>query len=94
MGPCELAQRRTVFLPHIPAGALQRLQAAGVKTLEFPEPVWDAMGSASAEVLDSYMDDELYAQIRGSVNESMKASSGWLVKSEGIYRSHRDRILG
>ncbi len=74
--------------------ALQRLQAAGVKTLEFPEPVWDAMGSASAEVLDSYMDDELYAQIRGSVNESMKASSGWLVKSEGIYRSHRDRILG
>lgn len=74
--------------------ALQRLQAAGVKTMEFPEPVWDAMGSASAEVLDSYMDDELYAQIRNSVNESMKASSGWLVKSEGIYRAHRDRILG
>lgn len=74
--------------------ALQRLQAGGVKVLEFPDAVWDAFGKAAAETLDGYMDDELFAKIRGSVEASMKASSGWLTKSEGAYRAQRDRILG
>lgn len=74
--------------------ALQRLQAGGVKTLEFPDSVWDAFGAAAKETLDSYNDDELFARIRSSVEESMKASSGWLVKSEGAYRAQRDRIMG
>ena len=74
--------------------ALQRLQAGGVKTLEFPDSVWDAMGAASKETMDSYMDDELFAKIRASVETSMRASSGWLVKSEGVYRAQRDRIMG
>lgn len=74
--------------------ALQRLQAGGVNVLEFPDTVWDAMGSAAAETLDQYMDDELYAGIRDSYNSSMAASSNWLVKSEGTYRTQRDRVLG
>ncbi|MHA6261624.1 TRAP transporter substrate-binding protein [Arenibacterium sp. CAU 1754] len=74
--------------------ALQRLQAGGVKVLEFPDSVWDAFGKAAAETLDGYMDDELFAKIRGSVEASMKSSSGWLTKSEGAYRAQRDRILG
>ena len=74
--------------------ALQRLQAGGVQTLEFPDSVWDAFGAAAKETLDGYMDDELFAKIRGSVEASMKASSGWLVKSEGAYRAQRDRIMG
>ena len=74
--------------------ALQRLQAAGVKTLEFPDSVWDAMGAASAEVLDGNMGDDLFAKIRESAMASMAASSGWLVKSEGAYRNQRDRVLG
>jgi TRAP-type mannitol/chloroaromatic compound transport system substrate-binding protein len=74
--------------------ALQRLQAGGVKVMEFPSSVWDAMGAASKEVLDGYMDDELFAKVRNSYTESMKASSGWLVQSEGKYRGERDRILG
>ena len=74
--------------------ALQRLQAGGVKVMEFPDSVWDAFGAAAKETLDENMGDELFARIRNSVEASMAASSGWLVKSEGVYRSQRDRVLG
>lgn len=74
--------------------ALQRLQSGGVKTLEFPDSVWDAFGQATKETLDEFMDDELFARIRASVEDSMKASSGWITKSEGAYRGQRDRVLG
>ncbi|MGB8622769.1 MAG: ABC transporter substrate-binding protein [Paracoccaceae bacterium] len=74
--------------------ALQRLQSGGVKVLEFPDSVWDAFGKASAETLAEYMDDDLYKRIHDSVMTSMKASSGWIQKSEGVYRAQRDRVLG
>jgi TRAP-type mannitol/chloroaromatic compound transport system substrate-binding protein len=74
--------------------ALQRLQAGGVKVLEFPETVWDAMGSAASETLEQYMGDELFARIRNSAEASMKASSNWITRSEGAYRAQRDRVLG
>ncbi len=74
--------------------ALQRLQAGGVKTLEFPDDVWDAFGKASAEVHAENMGDSIYKETYDSVMASMKASSGWLTKSEGAYRSQRDRVLG
>ncbi|NBT31163.1 MAG: ABC transporter substrate-binding protein [Rhodobacteraceae bacterium] len=74
--------------------ALQRLQAGGVKVLEFPDSVWDAFGAASKETLDQYMGDELFARIRASAEASMKSSSGWITRSEGTYRTQRDRVLG
>jgi TRAP-type mannitol/chloroaromatic compound transport system substrate-binding protein len=74
--------------------ALQRLQAGGVKVLEFPETVWDAMGNAASETLEQYMGDELFARIRNSAEASMKASSNWITRSEGAYRTQRDRVLG
>ncbi len=74
--------------------ALVRLQAGGVKVLEFPDSVWDAMGAAASETLDQYMDDELFARIRESAMSSMRSSSGWLTKSEGVYRTQRDRVMG
>lgn len=74
--------------------ALQRLQAGGVKMLEFPDSVWDAMGAAAIETLESKRDGDLYDKIFDSVQNSMRASSGWLVRSEGAYRAQRDRILG
>ena len=74
--------------------ALQRLSSAGVKVLEFPDSVWDAFGTAASETLDQYMDDELFARIRASAEASMKSSSGWIERSEGVYRRQRDRILG
>lgn len=74
--------------------ALQRLVAEGVQIKEFNDSIWDAFGAASAEVLDGYMDDALFAEIRENYNASMKASSGWIDKSEGAYRKERDRVLG
>jgi len=74
--------------------ALQRLSSSGVKILEFPDSVWDAFGAASQEVHDENMGDELYKKIYDSMQASMKASSGWIKRSEGAYRAQRDRVLG
>lgn len=74
--------------------ALQRLQAGGVKVLEFPDSVWDAFGVASQKVYDEFMGDDLFKEVFDSVETSMKASSNWLTKSEGVYRKQRDRVLG
>ncbi|MEE9388364.1 MAG: ABC transporter substrate-binding protein [Paracoccaceae bacterium] len=74
--------------------ALKRLQAQGVKTLQFGDDVWDAFGAASKEVLDENMDDELYARIRTSFDASVASSSSWLDKSDAYYVSQRNRVLG
>jgi len=74
--------------------ALQRLEAGGVKTLEFPDSVWDAFGTASAEVHQENMGDEIYKKVYDSYMASMSSSSGWIQKSEGVYRAQRDRVLG
>ncbi len=74
--------------------ALQRLQAGGVKVLEFPDSVWDAMGAASQQVYDEFMGDELFKEIYDDYVVSMKDSSGWLTQSIGAYRAQRDRVLG
>jgi len=74
--------------------ALQRLQSGGVTVREFPDSVWDAMGVASRAVLDENMGDDLFKSIHDSAMKSMMASSGWLTRSEGVYRTQRDRILG
>ena len=58
--------------------ALERLQAGGVKVLEFPDSVWDAMGVAATETMDQYVGDDLYDRIRASYNTSMAASSSWI----------------
>ena len=74
--------------------ALQRLQAGGVTVLEFPDSVWDAMGTAAAETMDQYRGDDLYDRIITSYNASMASSSGWITRSEGKYRAERDRVTG
>ena len=74
--------------------ALQRLQAAGVQVMEFPDSVWDAFGRVANETLDEYMDDELFARIRESANASMASSSGWIDRSINTITRQRDRVLG
>ena len=74
--------------------ALARLQAQGVKTLQFPNDVWDAFGRASAEVMDENMGDELFAKIRTSFEASMANSASWIQKSDGFYVEQRTRVLG
>ena len=73
--------------------ALTRLQAQGVKTLQFTDDVWDAFGAASKEVMDENMSDELFAKIRKSFEESMASSSAWIDKSDGFYVQQRNRVL-
>jgi TRAP-type mannitol/chloroaromatic compound transport system substrate-binding protein len=74
--------------------ALQRLQAGGVKVMEFPDSVWDAFGAASKEVMDENMGDELFKKIYDSAMTSMKSSAGWQNLSSGVYTAQRDRVLG
>lgn len=74
--------------------AFVRLQAAGVKTMEFPDTVWDAFGAASRAVHDEKMGDDLYKKIHDSAMASMRASSAWLKISDGTYTIQRDRVLG
>ncbi|MEE2810007.1 MAG: ABC transporter substrate-binding protein, partial [Pseudomonadota bacterium] len=74
--------------------ALQRLQAGGVKVMEFPDSVWDAFGKASMEVHQENMGDDLYKKIYDSAMASMKSSSGWINTSSGTYVAQRDRVLG
>ena len=74
--------------------ALQRLAAGGVKILEFPDSVWDAFGSASMEVYNEFMGDELFKAIYDDYVAAMKSSSGWITESISSYRNQRDRVLG
>jgi TRAP-type mannitol/chloroaromatic compound transport system substrate-binding protein len=74
--------------------ALQRLQAGGVKVLEFPDSVWDAMFEASKAVYAEFMSDDLFKKINDDYFASMADSSGWLTKSIGAYRAQRDRVRG
>ena len=76
------------------SAALARLSASGVTIKEFPDSVWDAFGTASQQVYDENMGDELFKRVYDSATASMKSSSGWLTKSEGAYRAQRDRVLG
>ncbi|MEC3861218.1 TRAP transporter substrate-binding protein [Mesobacterium sp. TK19101] len=74
--------------------ALARLQAQGVKTLQFSDDVWDAFGAASKEVMDENMNDELFAKIRTSFEASLAKSASWINKSDGFYVAQRVRVLG
>ena len=74
--------------------ALERLQAQGVKTLQFPDDVWDAYGAASKKVMDENMEDELFAKTRASFEASLASSASWIQKSDGYYVEQRTRVLG
>lgn len=76
------------------SGALQRLQSAGVKVLEFPDTVWDAFGSAAAEVIAEPLGDDLYKTVHDSYMASLKKSTGWIAVSETAYMAQRNRVMG
>jgi len=74
--------------------ALVRLKAGGVKTLEFPDVVWDAFGDASKEVMEENMSDPFFKKVSDSVQTSMKESAEWDALSSGAYTRQRTRVLG
>lgn len=82
----------TLFLSQNGA-ALDRLRAAGVKTLEFPDSVWDAYGAASMAVHEENLGDELYKKIHDSVMASMKSSARWLMETDSKYTAQRNRVM-
>ncbi len=74
--------------------ALERLVSNGVKTLEFPNDVWNAFGDAAQAVMDENMGDPLFKKVFNSMRDSMRKSSGWYSKAEAQYTAQRDRVLG
>lgn len=73
--------------------ALERLIASGVEVLEFSDDVWDAFGKGSEEVYAQHMEDPFFKKVYDAYNASMKSSSAWISKSEGVYVPQRDRVL-
>ena len=76
------------------AAALERLQSAGVELHEFPDDVWDAFYTASQEVIEESMGDDLYRRAYESAMASQESSSKWVNDSSGVFMKQRQRILG
>ncbi|MDF1854041.1 twin-arginine translocation signal domain-containing protein [Pseudooceanicola sp.] len=74
--------------------ALQRLKNGGTQIHAFADSIWDAFGAASKEVLDGFMDDELFAKIRASAEASMSSTAGWVSVSDATYAAQRSRVMG
>ncbi|MCF6321668.1 MAG: TRAP transporter substrate-binding protein [Rhizobiaceae bacterium] len=74
--------------------ALTRLRDGGVKTLEFPDDVWDAFGKASQEVIEDNMGNELFKKTFESMRSALTQSAAWDSLSAGAYTKQRTRVLG
>jgi len=60
--------------------------------MQFTDNVWDAVGSASKEVMDENMVDERFAKTRASFEASLTSSAEWLSKSDAFYVEQRERV--
>ncbi len=90
---CEATHANNLGLSWAENGAaLARLQAAGVQAREFPEDVWDAFGSAAAEVREENMSDPIYAEIAESYFSSINETSSWWEIGDGEYIRQRNRV--
>ena len=74
--------------------ALERMQAQGVKALQFSDEIWDAFYKASSETLDEFMDDDIFVSTRASFEASLASSAAWINKSDGYYVNQRVRVTG
>ncbi len=72
--------------------ALARLQGQGVTVRQFPEDVWDAFGSAAAEVREENMGDPIYAATAESYFASITESASWYEQADGEYLRQRNRV--
>ena len=76
------------------SAALKRLQAGGVKVMEFSDSIWDAFGAAADEVVREPMGDDLYKRCYDSYMDSLRSSASWGSISEGGYIAQRNRVVG
>ena len=70
------------------------LKAAGVKVLEFDDSIWEAFGKAAKEAQDGFMDDELFARIRNSYEDSIASTYAWMSMSDAIFADKRSKYKG
>ena len=73
--------------------ALERLIAGGTQLREYSDEVWNAFGAAATEVLDGFRSDALFAKIHDSFLASVKATSGWVGRSDAAYSAQRARVM-
>jgi len=67
----------------------------GVQLREFPEPVWDAFGAVSEEVVAEVAEgDDLGKRVYESYLKARQAAGGWTKISMQAYTIARDRVLG
>ena len=59
---------------------------------EFPDDVWDAFGTAAAEVREANMSDEIYANIANSYFAAQAETSSWWEIGDGEYIRQRNRV--
>ena len=63
-----------------------------VKVLEFDDSIWEAFGKAAKEAQDGFMDDDLFATIRKSYEDSMASTYSWMSMSDGVFARKRDKF--
>jgi TRAP-type mannitol/chloroaromatic compound transport system substrate-binding protein len=67
----------------------------GVQVRAFSDDVWDAFGTASAEVFEEVRaHSPLAAKINDQFQEKLREIGGTLAKFEGTFLSQRNRVLG
>ena len=67
----------------------------GVQLREFPDPVWDAFGAVSEEVVAEVAEgDDLGKRVYDSYLKARQAAGGWTKISSQAYTIARDRVLG
>ena len=74
------------------AKALERLKAGGVKVMEFGDSIWEAFGKAAKQAQDEFMDDDLFATIRKSYEDSMASTYSWMSMSDGVFAQKRAKF--
>ncbi|MSU90981.1 ABC transporter substrate-binding protein [Rhodobacteraceae bacterium 2CG4] len=74
--------------------AMQRMARSRLTLAEFPADVWDAFGTAAAQIHQEHLVEPLYSEVYDSYRRSMRATSRWLSASEMPYRTQRDRLMG
>ncbi|QFT62791.1 Tat (twin-arginine translocation) pathway signal sequence [Roseivivax halotolerans] len=90
---CEATHANNLGMSWAENGAaLKRLQSEGVQVREFPDDVWQAFGTAAAEVRQESMSDDLFAEISNSYFEAMESTSAWWEIGDGEYIRQRNRV--
>ena len=60
--------------------------------MEFDDSIWEAFGKAAKQAQDEFMDDDLFATIRKSYEDSMASTYSWMSMSDGVFAQKRAKF--